>query len=544
MQRLEAESEIRPTDKSPESDSTNREREDRRTRYRQYLDVFKNERDVYSASPEGAPADYYQSRDRYLDGRDDYVQLEIQRILTAGVEAGLDCSEYLKDLLSEADRLLDDGSEPRKDVLQAQAFYLANALLIRTWSEKLPGSLCLTLKNEGSSDGEINGLTELFELQSTKRRAALEIVEQTFGKLELVGHMAANDGKDGRFCQQLLRSLMDHSIDPDFGDHELATRIYSVLPEEMRCDYGQDERIFTLVEARLARYRNYTESNVIPTDNNRNQCLDREQLQRFFDDELESLDVDGQEITRTRFGIEKKSARICIDTSFDALCTFFSDLQYRTIYESRQAQEEWEEANPGYISRRLEYDRILGIDAKGTDGDRPVVSGYLMSNGLDSNKQPNGQYGKFRLRLKPQVVERSGFVRGDAVRMKDRLPEARLSLDAAILCGGFSRAFSKSRHETYIEAQIYNGVSLEDVEDVTLAGKCSFSSENEQVEFVSSLVGQLGSLSVLNLARRMPNFRHLIKKGLQIWLERQEQDPDISAGETESLIELSRGLSD
>lgn len=180
--------------------------------------------------------------------------------------------------------------------------------------------------------------------------------------------------------------------------------------------------------------------------------------------------------------VMRSTARVEVRMPTDAFLTMISaDGKYKTVHDGQESQGGRGSRDKNrYLNNRTATEERLGLDG------RNVVYGYLGNiTEIDTRTQALG-YGRVALILRPEVAERSTFTTGDSMLdlWRDRRP---MNFDTAIVAkelNDIAKYTANDNREHYIEAQIFGGVTMEDVETV------SFTSKTNDTEFLRTFIMQ------------------------------------------------------
>lgn len=482
-------------------------------------------------------------RDRVLSGHDFMFAQKIREIMYEGRNNPEECLDKLKSFFSPEGAQTADIAPEQMEQL---SIYVMRESADRTFFES-GDDVVETIRAQKEAEG--HKITDgerwliranpyqyadeavrekLKQQQNLKRRAAWEMYQNHFGKTPL---SQESDGKLQATRLQILHMLMESAIDPDFRDEEFAREVIANLdiPEESE-RYGTPDHILTLRESRLKRYESGG-SNCIKPPGGGLDCIDRQKLRDFTEGGVQSIQHRDGEINYQEFQKAKEGAIIQIDTSLRGLSGFIREGRYGTIHDKPEAVEEWENARAGYYGRRINNENTLGIRAKGTRSDEHVVSGYFFIP--DSGLKPlPGQYGDYTLILKKNILNKAGYTQGDAFRTLDAPEQKRMNTDTAVL---YALTPTHGADE-YIEAQIYGGIDLEDVEDINLEMRFEDMpmSPAEKIKKILDFFDEIGLENVAKLAERMPNFRRqAVNLSEQLKILAEELEDGIVSGKEE-----------
>lgn len=460
--------------------------------------------------------DHKMGRQDILRRNDGRFNREIEAALIKGADNPKDTAAELAAMFS-LEEFKKSGLSPEKSGLSPEESRRISTYAIRVLVNR-------TFYDEGGGEDQpfaARGIEEQAALrarQIEKRQAAMKLYEEHFNSVRPseASTDRGNSRSDRSLQIEVLHDLMEHAIDPDFRDEELAKRIYDLMdiPKE-RARYGSRERIATLQESRLALF-NAPRANCL-TPSSGEGCIDKEMLTGFVAGNADSININGIEVSHQSFVEMRNGAEPRIDVSIEGLVGFLREGRYKTIHESPEAQRIWEKANPGYHGRRMQNERSLGINAKGTVGDEHVISAYLHVPGKESLAPQNGQYGNFHIRLKKETLKRSGFTKMDAFRTLNDPEGNRLNLDAAVLYASDPKAKGPFQND-YIEAQVFGGVIADDVEDIDLK---DIKSDDREAALIQ-IVGALDEKGLRDVIDRFPGFRKKLYRftmGLEFFRE-------------------------
>lgn len=124
-----------------------------------------------------------------------------------------------------------------------------------------------------------------------------------------------------------------------------------------------------------------------------------------------------------------------------------------------------------YLGHKARKEKEAGIAP--AIGEPTLVYGYLEDETTKHHKNIAGRYGEVSMILKPDVIKRSTFSNGDSLLSGSMgsVDSTRASLFREAQSVSSYTAASPgivASHSRYVEAQIQGGVSLEDVESITL----------------------------------------------------------------------------
>ncbi|MBP7807080.1 DUF3626 domain-containing protein [Candidatus Saccharibacteria bacterium] len=181
------------------------------------------------------------------------------------------------------------------------------------------------------------------------------------------------------------------------------------------------------------------------------------------------------------------TARIAIRMPLDGFNKMISsDGVYKTVYETGTTKGL--EAAPlktveTYVNMRRQSEEQLGIKAR--PGEPETVYGFLDNLESMDMVTPGLQYGTVALVLNPAVTNRATFTKGDTMRG----PTTSMDLPTATVAKAINdiAEVSGNHKVSYVEAQVFGGVSMDDVEKVSLTLDDSQASHaHEQIEaFIS-----------------------------------------------------------
>lgn len=171
------------------------------------------------------------------------------------------------------------------------------------------------------------------------------------------------------------------------------------------------------------------------------------------------LGSDGNlEVAATHAELERSSARVVINTPTGTLRDFLVSGVYKSALETGISVASNREAAEIRRGMRVENEQHL-------------VYGYMTTSEASVPELPDlvSSYGGVRLILKPEVLARSTFTSGDSMDMGVTSESLRGPEDAFLL--EQSRRLKKQTggdgiNAKYIEAQIHEGVSVDDIEKI------------------------------------------------------------------------------
>lgn len=163
--------------------------------------------------------------------------------------------------------------------------------------------------------------------------------------------------------------------------------------------------------------------------------------------------------------VMKPGARIAIRVGQPALDGILGDGRLKTYEETGERVMKYE--NDDYTKFRSAREKELGLRKA---GEPPVVYGFLADKDTMSTAPIAEAYGPVAITLKPEVLERSTFTRGDSYENKNASP---MSFEDALIRKQVVDRKNQSgtadaRESKYVEAQVLGGVNLQDIEGILL----------------------------------------------------------------------------
>lgn len=241
----------------------------------------------------------------------------------------------------------------------------------------------------------------------------------------------------------------------------------------------------------------------------------------------------------------KPTARVEVRMPTDAFLTMIStDGTYRTVHDGQESQGGRQSLDKNrYTNNREATEERLGLDGHN------VVYGYLgNTTETDTRTQALG-YGRVALILKPDTAERSSFTLGDSMLdlWGDRRP---MNFDTAVVAkelNDISKYTADDKKEHYVEAQIFGGVSVEDIDTVSFTSKTSdteslrtfieeFQEHTTDVGLIVRVPDQGLRLGNIELAHEFPDVQFVFCVGLSDGIRRPHH-PSITAHSNEHVTD-------
>lgn len=261
---------------------------------------------------------------------------------------------------------------------------------------------------------------------------------------------------------------------------------------------------------------------------------------QFVQDLLSTGNVSSEtaEAALANADVMRSTARVEVRMPTDAFLAMIStDGKYKTVHDGQESQGGRESLDKDrYLDNRTATEERLGLEG------RNVVYGYLgNTTEIDTRTQALG-YGRVALILKPEVAERSAFTTGDSMLdlWRDRKP---MAFDTAVVAkelNDIAKYTASNNKEHYIEAQIFGGVSMEDVEQVSFTSKTSdteslrtfietFREHTVDVGLVVRVPDNGIRLSNIELAQEFPDIQFVFCVGVRDGVSQILHHPSITA---------------
>jgi len=324
-------------------------------------------------------------------------------------------------------------------------------------------------------------------------------------KIDLQGNSESDIGKDADLVKRMRdfdkksRERMMSAFDAERakaqqrGSLKQFDRAFKNLKDSMESDDGVDRFASRIIDDQFGVYhRSYQWGFSNPDDNgdfnfiNPFKELDQEQLN----------DAVGGEDRRVVVAVRPHVLEKMLEDG--RLKSFFESKKngFFDSYDEHLDKSEASERKRWYLRQRLAAEqRIFGIPAKaGSRADRRPIYGFFMPNGLRSSDATNDDsYGGIMLVMKRSVEDRTSFTAQDSmngqfwggspinapspvsmVDLNGRVYESRTELD-----DNFDKPYGRG-DAGYTEAQIFGGVSINDVAYVAIMDDTEISADIER----------------------------------------------------------------
>ncbi len=178
-----------------------------------------------------------------------------------------------------------------------------------------------------------------------------------------------------------------------------------------------------------------------------------------------SISLELAEGILTQAEMRLPAERVAVRVPTGALATIVEDGRLRSVLETGKS----EGGGPGkeYQQQRIRWEHNqLGQEP----GEEPIIYGFLEDSDTLSDAINLGRYGDVEFVLKPEVAQRSTFTMGDSIVNGRKGASFRTFEDAVLLkqIRDTKDQFGKSGFQSEIEAQIFGGVSLDNIESATV----------------------------------------------------------------------------
>ncbi len=245
--------------------------------------------------------------------------------------------------------------------------------------------------------------------------------------------------------QTLLPNLIEHAMDPDFGDSEVVKSLIEKIDDpDQRTELQKiTPESFGNVEDRITKFQQKLEA---LSKSNRESTL------------AGMIAVHGQEKVEETMREIEKDIFFTINLSLDAVGKVIEVGCLKSSWETKTRDDD------SYAKQRDRVERNLGIRSKGTEKDpHPVYGAVGYRNGQDELKGVAPGYGECFIKLKNEEVKKRGaFTYGDTFHGEVTSRQFCLK-DVAV-----ARAKVALDKTDYVDLQMLGGVTLDDVESINI----------------------------------------------------------------------------